>query len=139
MNIGGFCLILLLSQLLAKGPNRVRVLGWVCVAFSVSVFAAPLSIMVSKLVFFSFFLLPFHLRNFSVLTHSPCMILYYYEESGHTHQERRIHAVFLVTFSHNQCCYVALIWHSFEGFVCCGKSSISEIINRKRIFLDFCL
>ena len=46
MNFGGFGSILLLSHFLAQGETRVRVLGWVCVAFSVSVFAAPLSIMV---------------------------------------------------------------------------------------------
>lgn len=55
LNIGVFGLILLLTQLLAKGPRRVRVLGWVCVAFSVSVFAAPLSIMVRINTYNSFF------------------------------------------------------------------------------------
>lgn len=47
LNFGGFCVILLLSRLLAQGSTRVKVLGWICVAFSVSVFAAPLSIMVN--------------------------------------------------------------------------------------------
>lgn len=57
LNIGVFGLILLLTQLLAKGPRRVLVLGWVCVAFSVSVFAAPLSIIVRiKTYNFSFLL-----------------------------------------------------------------------------------
>jgi solute carrier family 50 protein (sugar transporter) len=44
LNVGVFGLILLLTLLLAKGEKRVVSLGWVCVAFSVSVFVAPLSI-----------------------------------------------------------------------------------------------
>ncbi|XVF08643.1 hypothetical protein REPUB_Repub07fG0020400 [Reevesia pubescens] len=45
LNFGGFFSILLLSHFLAKGSNRVQLLGWICVAFATSVFAAPLSIM----------------------------------------------------------------------------------------------
>lgn len=48
LNVGVFGLILLLTLLLSAGPHRVVVLGWVCVAFSVSVFVAPLSIIVRK-------------------------------------------------------------------------------------------
>uniref|UniRef100_A0A7N0UII6 Bidirectional sugar transporter SWEET n=1 Tax=Kalanchoe fedtschenkoi TaxID=63787 RepID=A0A7N0UII6_KALFE len=44
MNLGGFAVIVILSQYLAKGEGRMKLLGWMCVAFSVSVFAAPLSI-----------------------------------------------------------------------------------------------
>ena len=51
LNFGGFCLILLVTHLLVQGSNRVKVVGWICVAFSVSVFAAPLSIMVSIIKF----------------------------------------------------------------------------------------
>ncbi|OWM90612.1 hypothetical protein CDL15_Pgr014915 [Punica granatum] len=46
LNIGGLCSILLLSHfVLANGLTRVRVLGCICVAVSVCVFAAPLSAM----------------------------------------------------------------------------------------------
>ncbi|KAF0889819.1 hypothetical protein E2562_032873 [Oryza meyeriana var. granulata] len=45
LNVGVFGLILLLTLLLSQGERRVVSLGWVCVAFSVSVFVAPLSIM----------------------------------------------------------------------------------------------
>ncbi|XAR67868.1 hypothetical protein NMG60_11002801 [Bertholletia excelsa] len=45
LNFGGFCVIALFSHFLVKGASRIRVLGWVCLVFSVSVFAAPLSIM----------------------------------------------------------------------------------------------
>uniref|UniRef100_A0A0D9XZ87 Bidirectional sugar transporter SWEET n=1 Tax=Leersia perrieri TaxID=77586 RepID=A0A0D9XZ87_9ORYZ len=44
LNVGMFGLILLLTLLLSHGQQRVVSLGWVCVAFSVSVFVAPLSI-----------------------------------------------------------------------------------------------
>ncbi|KAL5206078.1 hypothetical protein ABZP36_034287 [Zizania latifolia] len=44
LNVGVFGLILLLTMLLSHGEKRVVSLGWVCVAFSVSVFVAPLSI-----------------------------------------------------------------------------------------------
>jgi solute carrier family 50 protein (sugar transporter) len=44
LNVGVFGIILLLTLLLVNGEKRVISLGWVCVAFSVSVFIAPLSI-----------------------------------------------------------------------------------------------
>lgn len=49
-NVVIFGLILLLTLFLSEGGNRVRILGWVCVAFSVSVFVAPLSVIVSMLM-----------------------------------------------------------------------------------------
>ncbi|XP_057460204.1 bidirectional sugar transporter N3-like [Actinidia eriantha] len=42
--IGGFGLILILTHFFAKGPIRVHIVGWICLIFSVSVFAAPLFI-----------------------------------------------------------------------------------------------
>jgi solute carrier family 50 (sugar transporter) len=47
LNVGVFGLIMLVTLLLFEGDNRVVVLGWICVGFSVSVFVAPLSIIVS--------------------------------------------------------------------------------------------
>ncbi|RDX75825.1 Bidirectional sugar transporter SWEET15 [Mucuna pruriens] len=44
LNFGGFCTIVLLTHLLARGEGRVKLLGWICVVFATSVFAAPLSI-----------------------------------------------------------------------------------------------
>ncbi|KAJ8646057.1 hypothetical protein MRB53_007805 [Persea americana] len=68
LNIGVFGLILLLTQLLAKGPRRVLVLGWVCVAFSVSVFAAPLSIIRLVIRTKSVEFMPFFLSFFLTLS-----------------------------------------------------------------------
>jgi solute carrier family 50 protein (sugar transporter) len=48
LNVGVFGLILLLTMLLSAGHSRVVLVGWVCVAFAVSVFVAPLSINVSR-------------------------------------------------------------------------------------------
>ncbi|KAI3873179.1 hypothetical protein MKW92_030318 [Papaver armeniacum] len=64
LNLGVFCLILLLTLLLTKGKNRVVVLGWVCVAFSVCVFAAPLSIMKKVIKTKSVEFMPFYLSLF---------------------------------------------------------------------------
>lgn len=50
LNFGGFCTIVLLTHLLAEGEGRVKLLGWICVVFATSVFAAPLSIIVSILL-----------------------------------------------------------------------------------------
>lgn len=47
LNIGLFGVIALVTLLLSRGELRVHVLGWICVAVSLSVFAAPLSIIVS--------------------------------------------------------------------------------------------
>ncbi|XP_004501726.1 bidirectional sugar transporter SWEET12 [Cicer arietinum] len=44
MNFGGFCAIVVLTHVLAKGEARFKLLGWICVVFATSVFAAPLSI-----------------------------------------------------------------------------------------------
>ncbi|XP_057423282.1 bidirectional sugar transporter SWEET13-like [Lotus japonicus] len=46
LNLVGFGSIVVLTHLLAKEPEgRVKILGWICVVFATSVFAAPLSIM----------------------------------------------------------------------------------------------
>ncbi|CAK7336781.1 unnamed protein product [Dovyalis caffra] len=75
LNFGGFFFILLLSHFFVKGSNRVKVLGWVCVAFSVSVFAAPLSIMKLVIRTKSVEFMPFTLSFF--LTLSAIMWLFY--------------------------------------------------------------
>lgn len=49
MNMGSFALILIVTNFVVHGPLRVQVLGWICVSISVSVFAAPLSIVVRRI------------------------------------------------------------------------------------------
>nr|XP_010943755.1 bidirectional sugar transporter SWEET13 isoform X2 [Elaeis guineensis] len=54
LNVGLFSLILLSTLLLPKGSNRLKVLGWICMCFSASVFAAPLSIIFPNVLGFTF-------------------------------------------------------------------------------------
>ncbi|XAR67869.1 hypothetical protein NMG60_11002802 [Bertholletia excelsa] len=42
--VGGFGLVLGLTHFVFNAPTRVRIVGWICLVFSVSVFAAPLCI-----------------------------------------------------------------------------------------------
>lgn len=45
-NLGGICLVIILTHVLAKErTERIELLGWICVVLSTSVFAAPLSVM----------------------------------------------------------------------------------------------
>ncbi|KAK1282201.1 Bidirectional sugar transporter SWEET13 [Acorus calamus] len=44
LNVGVFGIIVLFTLFLSKGSMRIQIIGWICVSFSVSVFAAPLTI-----------------------------------------------------------------------------------------------
>ncbi|KAF6161565.1 hypothetical protein GIB67_009444 [Kingdonia uniflora] len=68
LNIGVFGLIIVLTLLLTKGRYRIHVLGWVCVAFSTSVFAAPLSIVREVIRTKSVEFMPFFLSFFLTLS-----------------------------------------------------------------------
>ncbi|XP_023000940.1 bidirectional sugar transporter SWEET12-like [Cucurbita maxima] len=68
LNFGGFCIILLVTHFLVHGSNRVKVLGWICVAFSISVFAAPLSIIRLVIRTKSVEFMPFSLSFFLTLS-----------------------------------------------------------------------
>lgn len=46
LDVGLFGLIALVTMLASYGPLRVQVVGWICVAVALGVFAAPLSIIV---------------------------------------------------------------------------------------------
>ncbi|XP_073298304.1 bidirectional sugar transporter SWEET14-like [Primulina huaijiensis] len=45
LNLVGFGCVVILTQFLVKGSERVQVIGWVAVALSASVYIAPLSVM----------------------------------------------------------------------------------------------
>lgn len=68
MNMGLFSLILLLTHFLASGSTRVKALGWLCVAFSVCVFAAPLNIVKQIIRTKSVEFMPFTLSFFLTLS-----------------------------------------------------------------------
>ncbi|XP_039125854.1 bidirectional sugar transporter SWEET13-like [Dioscorea cayenensis subsp. rotundata] len=67
-NVILFGSIVLLTMLLTKGENRAILLGWICVAFAVSVFAAPLSIIKLVIKTKSVEFMPFYLSLFLTLS-----------------------------------------------------------------------
>jgi len=46
LNVFGFGAMLLSTLYFTKGDKRLSVIGWICLVFNISVFAAPLCIMV---------------------------------------------------------------------------------------------
>ncbi|GMJ11260.1 hypothetical protein like AT2G39060 [Hibiscus trionum] len=44
-NLGGYCLIMVVTNLFTQKCKRVIVMGWICAVYSVAVYASPLSIM----------------------------------------------------------------------------------------------
>ncbi|MBA0705235.1 hypothetical protein Golax_017441 [Gossypium laxum] len=61
MNLGLFSLILIVTHFLVKNSIRIQVLGWINVAISVSVFAAPLNITTRVIKTKSVEFMPFNL------------------------------------------------------------------------------
>ncbi|KAF8117731.1 hypothetical protein N665_0008s0084 [Sinapis alba] len=68
LNFLGFAAIILVCELLTKASNREKVLGGICVGFSVCVFAAPLSIMRVVIRTRSVEFMPFSLSLFLTLS-----------------------------------------------------------------------
>ncbi|KAF8116947.1 hypothetical protein N665_0013s0006 [Sinapis alba] len=68
LNVLGFAVIVLVCELLTKGSAREKVLGGICVGFSVIVFAAPLSIMRVVIRTKSVEFMPFSLSLFLTLS-----------------------------------------------------------------------
>ncbi|XP_072958735.1 bidirectional sugar transporter SWEET14-like [Typha angustifolia] len=68
LNVGMFGLILLLTLVLSEGSNRVSILGWICLGFSVSVFVAPLSVIRLVVRTKSVEFMPFSLSFFLTLS-----------------------------------------------------------------------
>ncbi|CAL9111422.1 bidirectional sugar transporter SWEET14-like [Musa acuminata AAA Group] len=68
LDVVAFAAIVLLTQLVFKGSNRVTVLGWICVGFSISVFAAPLSVIRLVIRTKSVEFMPFFLSFFLTLS-----------------------------------------------------------------------
>ncbi|XP_042437858.1 bidirectional sugar transporter SWEET14-like [Zingiber officinale] len=68
LNVVSFGSIILITQLAFHGPERVKVIGWICVGFSISVFAAPLSIIRLVVRTRSVEYMPFYLSLFLTIS-----------------------------------------------------------------------
>ncbi|GLT61393.1 hypothetical protein SLA2020_341040 [Shorea laevis] len=69
MNVGLFSLVLIVTHFaIRSAPARISVVGWICVGISVSVFAAPLSIVVRVIKTKSVEFMPFNLSFFLTLS-----------------------------------------------------------------------
>ncbi|XP_030475899.1 bidirectional sugar transporter SWEET9-like [Syzygium oleosum] len=66
-NIGGFGVMMGLTIFLLKGRQRINAVGWICAAFNLAVFAAPLSIMRRVIKTKSVEFMPFTLSFFLTL------------------------------------------------------------------------
>ncbi|GMN56576.1 hypothetical protein TIFTF001_025687 [Ficus carica] len=67
LNVVGYGLMLVLTVLLAKGEKRLQAVGWICLVFNLSVFAAPLCIMRQVIRTKSVEFMPFPLSFFLTL------------------------------------------------------------------------
>ncbi|KAE8668205.1 Bidirectional sugar transporter SWEET15 [Hibiscus syriacus] len=67
-NVELFSLILILTHFLVKGSIRIQVLGWMCVALSICVFAAPFSIVTRVIRTKSVEFMPFNLSFFLTIS-----------------------------------------------------------------------
>lgn len=68
MDVGMFSLIVIITQFAVTHPYQVQALGWICVAVSVTVFAAPLSIVAQVIKTRSVEFMPFTLSFFLTLS-----------------------------------------------------------------------
>ncbi|CAI0381368.1 unnamed protein product, partial [Linum tenue] len=68
LNVVLFSTVLLVIQFVVKEDYKVNVLGWICVGFAVSVFAAPLSVMATVIKTRSVEFMPFSLSFFLTLS-----------------------------------------------------------------------
>jgi uncharacterized protein with PQ loop repeat len=112
LNVGVFGVILLVTLLLFKGDKRVVMLGWICVGFSVSVFVAPLSIMVSTLSMHGQ-MNPITLTSvfpFWCVTNGWHACTWLLAETRDPNEERGVHAVLPLPLAHPQRCRLVPLW-----------------------------
>ena len=141
LNVLGFGLMLLLTLFLAKGSQRLQIIGWICLVFNLCVFAAPLCIMVSLtsknicfLCFIKFFLGP--ILFLWKMTHVFTTIIYS-AETSYKNQERGVHAISFIFLPDLRCSDVVLLWLSSQGLLHCCKCITNLQILVKFYYIDF--
>ncbi|KAI5329481.1 PREDICTED: bidirectional sugar transporter [Prunus dulcis] len=67
LNLFGFGLMMLLTHFLATGEMRLKIVGWICLVFSLSVFVAPLGVLRQVIRTKSVEFMPFPLSFFLTL------------------------------------------------------------------------
>ncbi|KAK1272304.1 Bidirectional sugar transporter SWEET14 [Acorus gramineus] len=75
LNVGAFGSIVLFTFLIFQGSTRIQIIGWICVGFSMSVFAAPLTIIMKVIRTRSVEYMPFWL-SFSLTVSAVIWFLY---------------------------------------------------------------
>ena len=88
-NIGGLGLLILLVDLLIPKQHRVSTVGWVCAAYSLAVFASPLSVMV---IHHHHLQTSCHLYCDLEIEKPTCNVLHVFVEEGDKDKECGIHA-----------------------------------------------
>jgi len=125
MNLGSFALILVVTNFIVHGPLRVQVLGWICVSISVSVFAAPLSIVVRRIpylihVLVKWFDCIFYISYFLALAGTSC-----------SHKECRVYAFQFVIYPYTERHNVVWLWALSQGHMhrckCCRTNTTDEL------------
>lgn len=132
-NVGGIAVIMLFSLLLVEGPDRVTLVGWICAAINIAVFAAPLSIMVH---IYGFNLLEQRSHLTTVLTKLICM---YWVVQKQVIQTKSVEFMpFTLSFFLTLC---ATMWFFYGFFVndyyIAVSTEIISLINRLTINYPF--
>lgn len=133
LNVGLFSLIVLSTLLLAQGANRQKLLGWICVGFAVSVFAAPLSIIVRRKLMAYLSTLIFLNSHAIVITKTQSLCT----EAGHQNKKRRVHAFLSIILPHVECSRVVLLWSTYQRHLRCGNLTYTSTTNHIYLILIF--
>lgn len=121
LNVGVFSLIVLSTLLLTKGPNRVKLLGWLCVGFAVSVFAAPLSIIVRNIYTFMQTCKNTYTRTFMRIFFLCSCYSLDTAEASHQDKKCRVHAILSIVLPNLERRCLVLVRSVHKRHLCRGN------------------